>query len=171
MPAVTGSTWNRTRNFGNPTIPTLGRSLGWGFFKWNHPMPMKELTAERLRDLLHYAAETGMFTWKHTRCARAKAGQRAGCKNDKRYIIIRVDGRIHLAHRLAWLYVHGVWPKDQIDHINGVTIGSRICAKPRAAKTSLTPCVAQTVPDLEEFSCKGAGATKRRSGSIARSFT
>jgi len=37
-----------------------------------------------------------------------------------------IDGKIYLAHRLAWLYVHGVMPKKNIDHINGVKTDNRI---------------------------------------------
>lgn len=32
------------------------------------------------------------------------------------YISIRVDGELYLAHRLAWFYVHGVWPSVWLDH-------------------------------------------------------
>jgi hypothetical protein len=34
------------------------------------------------------------------------------------YREIRVGGERYYEHRLAWLYVHGRWPKEQIDHIN-----------------------------------------------------
>jgi len=40
--------------------------------------------------------------------------------------VIGIDGRMYLAHRLAWFYVHGVWPKHQIDHINGYALDNRI---------------------------------------------
>ncbi|HDS1550738.1 TPA: HNH endonuclease [Stenotrophomonas maltophilia] len=28
-------------------------------------------------------------------------------------------------HRIVWLLTHGTWPKDQIDHINGVRTDNR----------------------------------------------
>jgi hypothetical protein len=86
------------------------------------PVPV---TAERLRDALDYDPDTGWFTWRATR-GRAKAGARAGRLNANGYWEIGVDGRLHQAHRLAWLYVHGAWPADQIDHVNGVRDDNRI---------------------------------------------
>ena len=50
----------------------------------------------------------------------------AGCKS-RGYIVVRVDLVLHQAHRLAWLYVHGSWPVDQIDHINCDPSDNRIC--------------------------------------------
>jgi hypothetical protein len=77
-----------------------------------------DLTAERLRELLHYCPEMGIFTWRKVRTFTALAGSGAGGKNNKGYIRIKVDGKQQLAHRLVWLYVHGVWPEPTVDHIN-----------------------------------------------------
>jgi hypothetical protein len=79
-----------------------------------------ELTPERLREVLSYDPETGVFTWKVRSSNRISIGDAASCKNDAGYILIRIDGQLHRAHRLAWLYVHGVWPESEIDHRNGV---------------------------------------------------
>lgn len=49
----------------------------------------------------------------------AKAGDLAGCQNARGYVEFNVLGRLHRAHRLAWLYVHGEWPAGHIDHIDG----------------------------------------------------
>jgi hypothetical protein len=82
------------------------------------------LTANRLRELLVYDAETGIFLWKHRidcapQCNTRWAGKVAGTLGSDGYLKITIDYRQFGAHRLAWLHVHGVWPADQIDHIDG----------------------------------------------------
>lgn len=83
-----------------------------------------KITAERLRVLVRYDPETGIFT----RIATSRAdhlGLRAGrLKNG--YSAFSVDGKTFFAHRLAWLYVYGEWPKHQIDHINRDRTDNRI---------------------------------------------
>lgn len=74
------------------------------------------LTAERLREVLHYDPETGVFTNRKNRQGTARAGQKAGSVDKEGYLVIRVDYKHHKAHRLAWLYVYGEWPSLQIDH-------------------------------------------------------
>ena len=79
------------------------------------------LTAQRLRYLLHYDPETGIFVRRVAvgRHGRHKAGLIVGHQNaGDGYITIRVDGPLYLAQRLVWLYMTGEWPKHQIDHKN-----------------------------------------------------
>jgi hypothetical protein len=83
------------------------------------------LPAERLREVLDYNPETGEFVWRMSNGKRAVAGQPAGGISRNGYVRISIDTR-HYAHRLAWFYVHGVWPKGQIDHINGIRDDNRI---------------------------------------------
>lgn len=78
-----------------------------------------ELSAARARELLHYEAETGIFTWAVNRRGPAKAGDVAGTRMKNGYRKIGIDGREYLCHRLAWLVTSGSWPAHQIDHING----------------------------------------------------
>lgn len=54
------------------------------------------------------------------------AGEVAGNVNDHGYIRIGIDGRIYLAHRLAWFYCHGEWPLGGLDHANGMPTDNRI---------------------------------------------
>lgn len=87
---------------------------------------MEPVSRERVLELLDYNPETGVFTRKITTSSRAKAGSRAGTVHRYGYRQINIGGRIYKEHRLAWLVVHGTWPRDQIDHINGVKDDNRI---------------------------------------------
>lgn len=81
-------------------------------------MASANLTAARLRELLHYDPDTGLFTWRHTR-PKAPAGAVAGSRQRIGYTVIRIDGHLHYAHRLAWLHTTGAWPAASIDHVDG----------------------------------------------------
>jgi hypothetical protein len=84
------------------------------------------LTARRARALLSYDPETGEFRWRLGR-PKAKAGALAGTVNLAGYRVIGVDGRLYLAHRLAWLIERGKWPAHEIDHENGTRSDNRWC--------------------------------------------
>lgn len=75
------------------------------------------LSQEYLRDVLHYDRKTGVFTWKKNTGKKRLIGKVAGFKSAD-YWAIGLLGREYKAHRLAWFYVHGVWPESDIDHIN-----------------------------------------------------
>lgn len=73
------------------------------------------VTHERLVQLLDYDPETGIFHWRQDR-GGVKAGDPAGCGTGQGYIRVVIDGQHYLAHRLAWFYVTGEWPRGEIDH-------------------------------------------------------
>lgn len=81
---------------------------------------------ERLKELLSYCPETGVFTWIEARGPR-KAGAEAGKFDSRGYRSIKVDGGNYRACRLAWMYMHGVNPTGCIDHINHIKSDDRIC--------------------------------------------
>jgi hypothetical protein len=76
------------------------------------------LTPDRLRAMVNYSRSTGEFTWAEQRTNRCPLGGAAGWTDEDGYVHIRLDGRLYLAHRLAWLYVHGEWPAGLLDHKN-----------------------------------------------------
>jgi len=87
----------------------------------------KKLTQERLKELLHYEPETGIFYWKQIQGKnKKKVGDVAGTPLNG-YITIGIGGTIYLSHRLAWLYIHGYFTENQIDHINRNRADNRIC--------------------------------------------
>lgn len=75
-----------------------------------------DVTLERLRSVLDYDPETGILRWGSgvNKFVKWKIGSLAGTDSNG-YLSIVIDYRMYMAHRLAWFYVHGVWP-DQIDH-------------------------------------------------------
>ena len=101
-------------------------------------MNEESLTQEYLKECLNYDPETGIFTWckrpeHHCKDARASkiwntrySNTKAGYINDQEYRVITIENSHFRAHRLAWLYVHGKWPKGQIDHIYGNRSDNRI---------------------------------------------
>lgn len=100
------------------------------------------LTAERLRTLLDYDPETGIFRWNVTVKETGRGGRKgdqAGCFGTPDYVRIRIEKRLYLAHRLAWLYVYGSFPPGQIDHKNGNKKDNRI-GNLRVANHSQNAC-------------------------------
>lgn len=83
------------------------------------------LTQERLKELLDYDPETGVFTNKARR-SQMPAGAIAGARTSDGYWQLWLDGKVVKAHRAAWLYVYGLWPKQEIDHIDGDPLNNRI---------------------------------------------
>ena len=83
------------------------------------------LTQNRLKELLSYDCETGVFTRRFA-INRHKEGGISGAPHNKGYIQIMIDTHNYLAHRLAWLYVYGKFPDGQIDHINRIKTDNRI---------------------------------------------
>jgi HNH endonuclease/AP2 domain len=88
---------------------------------------MAELTFERLRQVLDYDPQTGIFTWRQRPNASRLgkvwntryAGKEAGCiDKDRGYRILAIDNKSYWAHRLVFLYVFGQWPPNQVDHLD-----------------------------------------------------
>jgi hypothetical protein len=81
-------------------------------------MARTDLTAQRLRELLHYDPKTGVFT-RLTRSAQCvHIGEVVGWFGGDKHRRASVDRRTYLLHRLAWLYMTGEWPSMRIDHVD-----------------------------------------------------
>ena len=89
------------------------------------PKSKVNVTPERLRELVHYDPQTGIFTRRVSTCGKTHVGKVIGCQNTRGYLQISIDSRLYLASRLAFLYMTGKWPEHQVDHRNHVLTDNR----------------------------------------------
>jgi hypothetical protein len=87
------------------------------------------LTQNFIKTCLTYNPEDGVFAWRERPREHFKTtgswkiwnsrfkGKTAGNVN-KGYVQIAFYGHSFMAHRLAWLWMTGKWPRGEIDHIN-----------------------------------------------------
>jgi hypothetical protein len=80
--------------------------------------PWDDLTSEMVLSRLSYDAATGVFRWAVDPGNALRKGANAGRRDPRGYIAVHLFGTHRLAHRLAWLVVHGRPIPAQIDHID-----------------------------------------------------
>jgi hypothetical protein len=85
------------------------------------------LTQERLKELLHYDPDTGLFTRRINVKGRfrSRAGDLVGSLKESGYVVISVDCKYYRAHLLAFLYMTGRFPSGQCDHVNSIRKDNR----------------------------------------------
>lgn len=87
-----------------------------------HKGAKSNLTQEQLKQFLRYNPKTGEFT-RIAAYNNVGVGKKVGWTvtygaGKKFRVKVGVNGDDYMAHRLAWLYMTGEWPKQEIDHIN-----------------------------------------------------
>lgn len=110
------------------------------------------ITQQKLKTILEYDPDTGIFTWKwreylDNHINARWAGREAGCDaflNGRWYRAICISGEHYLAHRLAWLYVHGYMP-EYIDHkdndgLNNKLLNIREATQSQNMANKAAPC-------------------------------
>lgn len=98
-----------------------------------------KVTPEIVRELLDYDPQTGALTWRlrdlkwfkresdQKRWNDRYAGTPALCCTDRNgHLYGRMFRKNIRAHRVVWAHFYGHWPKQNIDHINGVGSDNRI---------------------------------------------
>jgi len=80
-----------------------------------------------LKKLISYNAETGEFTRLIGSGKGAALGTKTKGSLDKTngYLKLCIKGKQYYSHRLAWLYMTGHWPPEQIDHKNEIRTDNR----------------------------------------------
>lgn len=76
------------------------------------------LTQSRLRQVFNYDSITGVVTRRMCTANRHKLGEVVGVRGARGYLQATVDSQKHPLHRLIWVWVHGVWPPNDLDHWN-----------------------------------------------------
>ena len=109
-----------------------------------------ELTAEIVRELLHYNPDTGHFTWKWRdrkwfrrdqdwKSWNAQhAGKRAFSDNKYGYMQGALLGIKVKPHRVVFLYMIGRWPHPEPDHVNRNGLDNRWCNLREVTKAQST---------------------------------
>lgn len=83
------------------------------------------ITQAELKERVNYDPETGVFTWRKTYSSKF-IGKQTGRILPEGYVEIQIAGSEYAAHRLAWLYVYGEFPRRGLDHINRIKHDNRI---------------------------------------------
>jgi hypothetical protein len=83
------------------------------------------LTQQELMRNLHYDPASGIFVRIVTASPNAQMGTIAGSVRQTGYRHISVRYVSYCAHRLAFLYMTGSFPPQQVDHINGLRDDNR----------------------------------------------
>ena len=84
------------------------------------------LTVDRLREVLAYDPDTGLFKWLVKHKFKPKTEWFGGAANKRGYLHVQIDKVTYQAHRIAWMHFYGSWPTKVIDHINRMKNDNRI---------------------------------------------
>lgn len=82
------------------------------------------ISQDELKELMHYAPETGSFTRLKANNGNVKVGEEVGWVISHNHTTLQyrgteINGKKYLLHRLAFLYMTGIFPKFHVDHIDG----------------------------------------------------
>ncbi|MCZ2128603.1 MAG: HNH endonuclease [Anaerolineales bacterium] len=81
------------------------------------------LTAELVRELFDYDEVDGWLMRKFKNGKTRPCGHTPTCNG---YGYVRIARKSYLTHRIVWLWHHGTWPQNNIDHIDRDRMNNRI---------------------------------------------
>lgn len=83
--------------------------------------------SDDIKDFLSYDPDTGVFKWVKRSGPRSVPGKVINNYTDLGYMKVVFRNVHYPAHRLAWWWVYGDMPPEEVDHINGDRADNRIC--------------------------------------------
>ena len=87
----------------------------------------RHASMEELENLFTIDTENGVLFWKNPKKPNERLiGKPAGSRRPDGYVIVGINGKSYLRHRIIWFYVNGYWPDKFIDHVNGLPGDDRI---------------------------------------------
>ena len=101
-------------------------------------MVKNTLSQKTLKEYLSYDPDTGLFIWlkkRNSSAGKVKRGVLAGCKTTNGYQEIGLLGRRYTGHRLAFLYMLGAFPDEEVDHVNHNRLDNRWANLRSASRT------------------------------------
>jgi HNH endonuclease len=135
---------------------------------------MKNLTQDHLKSILDYDQDSGDFTWKIRPSSHFKNDnglrlyksryeeKKAGHIDSQGYKVININGKNFKAHRLAFLFMTGRMPFQQIDHINGIRNDNRWINLREATKAENLQNQKKAQSDNKSTGLLGASFNKRK---------
>lgn len=78
---------------------------------------------DHIKETYEYDPATGKIFWK----SKLKGKETFKSIITAGYLYGKIHRKSYLAHRIAWLLHYGEWPKNDIDHINGIKTDNRLC--------------------------------------------
>ena len=94
---------------------------------------------EFISEHLRYDADTGDLLWiKRPRNSRVIIGGKAGSMQASGRATVHIQRKTLYVHHIAWWRSFGVWPKEEIDHINNCGWDNRLCNLREASRKENT---------------------------------
>lgn len=91
------------------------------------------MNQEYIRSIFNY--KNGNLYWKKRHKGVSRKDLLAGCLRNTGYIAININGKLHQAHKLIWLYHYNEYIEDGLDHINRIRDDNRIENLRKATKS------------------------------------
>jgi hypothetical protein len=85
-----------------------------------------DLPQAYLLENLKYDPDTGLFEWRTREGNNRRKAGAIGYLTKSGYLVINLDYKPRLCHRMAWIYMHGDIESGIIDHKNGTKSDNRL---------------------------------------------